>query len=77
MVLSFIIGILIIFLFYFSIYIGFRSFKIIFGCDLEVFQKQIIEDKKDLKDEKGKNEVNKNNKNEELKSDKKDHLKNE
>ena len=77
LVLSFIIGILIIFLFYFSIYIGFRSFKIIFGCDLEVFQKQIIEDKKEMKDEKGKKEDIKNNKKEKLKNNKEEHLKNE
>ena len=74
LVLSCIIGILIIFLFYFMIYLGFRSIKIIFGCDLEVFQKQIIEDKKEMKDE---NENIKNNKKEELKNDKKEHLKNE
>ena len=76
LVLSCIIGILIIFLFYFMIYLGFRSIKIIFGCDLEVFQKQIIEDKKEMKGENGKEDI-KNNKKEELKNDKKEHLKNE
>ena len=77
LVLSFFIGILIVFLFYFIIYLGFRSFKIIFGCDLEVFQKQILEDKKEMKDEKGKKDNIKNNKKEKLKNNKEEHLKNE
>ena len=77
LVLSCIIGILIIFLTYFPICLGYRSIKIIFGCDLEVFQKQIIEDKKEMKNEKGKKEEIKNNKKEELKNDKKEHIKNE
>ena len=77
LVLSCIIGILIIFLSYFLIYFGFRAFKIIFGCDLEVFQKQIIEDKKEMKNEKEKKEDIKNDKKKEIKKDKKEHLKNE
>ena len=77
LVFSCIIGILIIFLSYFIIYIGFKSFKIIFGCDMEVFQKQIIEDKKEMKDEKEKKEDIKKNKKEVLKNNKKEHLKNE
>ena len=77
LVLSCIIGILIIFLSYFLIYFGFRAFKIIFGYDLEVFQKQIIEDKKEMKNEKEKKEDIKINKKKEIKKDIKEHLKNE
>ena len=77
LVFSCIIAILIIFLSYFAISLGYRSFKIIFGCDLEVFQKQIIEDKKEMKEEKLKKEDIKNNIKEEIKSDNKEHLKKE
>ena len=42
-----IIGFIIIF--YFSIWMGYRAFRILFGCDYEVYQKQIFENDKNKK----------------------------
>lgn len=61
----------------FPIRLGYRSIKVLFGCDLEVYQKQILEnEKKNKKDEnknKDKNVLKDNSKN----KNRKEHLKNE
>ena len=40
-----------LFLIKFQMWLGFNSIKVLFGCELEVFQKQILEDKKSKKDD--------------------------
>lgn len=61
----------------FPIRLGYRSIKVLFGCDFEVYQKQILEnEKKNKKDEnknKDKNALKDNSKN----KNRKEHLKNE
>ena len=79
--MSFIILIGIIYLSFFTFFIGYRSIKILLGLDFEVYQKQLLENekinKKDKKEEKGKSDDSKNNKKEHNKNNNKAHLKSE
>ena len=58
---------------YFPIWFGIKSFKILIGCDYEVYQKQLLENEKN--ENKGKD--NEKEKKEIPKKDKKKHLKSE
>jgi len=83
LVLSLIHLFLILCINFFPIMLGYRAIKILFGCDLEVYQKQLLEnEKKNKKDEKkdiNKEKTSKNNKEESKNKNKnnKKHLKSE
>ena len=81
LVLSLIHLFLILCINFFPIMLGYRAIKILFGCDLEVYQKQLLEnEKKNKKDEKkdiNKEKTSKNNKEESKNKNNKKHLKNE
>ncbi len=59
----------------FPIWLGFRSLKILLGCDNEVYQKQLLELENENNDNKGK--TDKKNKKDDSKKKKKEHLKKE
>ena len=63
-----------IILFYFSIWMGYRAFIVLFGCDYEVYQKQLFENEKNKK--KTDKKENKNDK-ENASKNIKEHLKND
>ena len=83
LVLSFIHLIIIIFINIFPILLGYRSIKILFYCDLEVYEKQLLEnekknkkeEKKELNKDEMKEKISKNESSKNKNKNKKKHLK--